>query len=111
MLSAASKFSTSDLTLRAAVVAGAAVFVLVLLGRGKPARRRWWIPRAWRPPAEVLEVEQLAVPLYRRTPWYRRVWAAVTSSVLSLVLGCLLAIAVSLAAIYLVTSLTDLLKQ
>ena len=42
---------------------------------------------------------------------YRRVWAAVSSSVLSLVLGCLLAIAVSLGAIFLVTSLTDLLKQ
>ncbi len=69
------------------------------------------MPRGHRPAPEILQVEHLPVPLYRRTPLYRRIWAVISGSVLSLVLGALLALLIGAGAIYFVTTLTGLLKK
>jgi hypothetical protein len=50
-------------------------------------------------------------PLYRRAGLVRRTWAALSSSVLAVVTGAVLATVVAFGTALLVTTLTDLLKN
>jgi ABC-type nitrate/sulfonate/bicarbonate transport system permease component len=70
--------------------------------RGEPLVRRSWAP---------IEVAETTTPLYRRAGLLRRVWAAVASTGLAVVIGAVLAVVVAFGTGYLVIYLTDLLTQ
>ncbi len=70
--------------------------------RGEPLLRRAWVPT---------DVAETTTPLYKRPGPIRRIWAAVASTGLAVVIGTVLAIVVAFATGYLVITLTDLLKQ
>jgi hypothetical protein len=103
-------WSTSAATSRAAWFGVGAILLLVLLGRVKPAKRRQLTVRGLREVPRDLAVEQLPTKLYRRPPVWQRILAFVGLGSMSTVMGALIAIAVSLVAIWLVTTLTSLLK-
>jgi len=70
------------------------VLLLIAVDRRKPARHRRITPRGLLPgrAPDVRVVSQEAVVPYRPTPWWRRILALGELSILSLVLGALLAI-------------------
>jgi hypothetical protein len=103
-------WSTSDLINRAAWFGIGAVLLLVVLGRVKPAKNRRITVRGLRPVPRDLVVEQTEVPLYRRPPVWQRLLSFLGLGALSTVMGALLAIGLSLLAIFVVTTLTSLLK-
>jgi ABC-type nitrate/sulfonate/bicarbonate transport system permease component len=95
-------------------MAGLAILALVLAGwrkharatvrppRGEPMLRRRW---------EAIDVAETTTTLYKRPGLLRRVWAAVASAGIAVVIGAVLAIVTAFATGYLVITLTDLLKQ
>lgn len=101
---------TTDITLRAAVVAVTALVVLILVSSNRPARARVWIPVSRRRPLPPSRVERLPVPLYRAPRWWERLTAATGLSVIAAVVGAVLAAVVGAVLIYAVTTLTGLLK-
>lgn len=70
--------------------------------RGEPLLRRAWAP---------IDIAETVTPLDRRPGPIRRLWAAVASAGIAVVIGAVLAIVVAFAAGFLVITLTDLLKQ
>lgn len=92
---------------------------VLLAGWRKPARAQPRAPRTlpgddtlWlRRPRVPYEVDEAHVPLYRRAGLVRRTWAALSSSVLAVVTGAVLATVVAFGTALLVTTLTDLLKN
>ncbi len=93
---------------------GLAVLALVFAGWRKNARAVPKLPRRepilrrrWEP----IGIAESTVPLYKRPGPIRRVWAIVASSAIAVVLGVVIAITVSFGLAYVVTTLTDLLKQ
>ena len=94
-------------------MAGLAILALVLAGwrknaratartpRGEPILRRQWEPV---PIAET-------TTLYKRPGPLRRLWAAVASSSIAIVIGAVLAVVIAFGSAFLVITLTDLLKQ
>jgi heme A synthase len=105
--------SINDLTVRMAWIAGVAVVALVLAGWRKTARAQPKRPRSpyetpRRVPYQVTEA--VAQPYHPAGP-LRRVWAIVASSGLALVIGAIIATVTAFALAWIVTTLTDLLKQ
>lgn len=95
-------------------MAGLAVVALILAGWRKTARPT--APTARRDPIvrrpwEPIGIAETTTSLYKRPSVLRRVWAAVASSGLAIVIGAVLAIVVAFGTAYLVITLTDLLKQ
>lgn len=94
-------------------MAGLAIVALVLAGWRKNARASAKAPRApavrrrWEP----IGVGETTVPLYKRPGLLRRLWALVAGSGLAIVMGAVLATIVAFGLAYVVTTLTDLLKQ
>jgi len=95
-------------------MAGLAIAALVLIGwrknaRGVPQtpRREPKIRRPWVP----IGIGETTVPLYKRPGPLRRVWAAVASSGIAVVIGAVTAIVIAFGTAYVVITLTDLLKQ
>ena len=101
---------TSDLTVRAAVVAAAAIAVLILVSNNKPARARAWVPVSRRRAVQPTRIERLPVPLYRSPRWWERLAATAGLTVISGVVGAVLATVVAGILIFAVTTLTGLLK-
>lgn len=106
--------SVTDLTVQAGWMVGLAIAALVLAGWRKNARavprtprRAPTIRRPWVP----VGIAETTVPLYRRAGPIRRVWAVVAGSALAVIIGALLATVVAFGLAYMVTTLTDLLKQ
>ena len=70
--------------------------------RREPVIRRRWVP---------VGIAATTVPLYRRAGPIRRVWAIIAGSGIAIIMGALLATVVAFGLAYIVTTLTDLLKQ
>jgi len=79
-------------------VAGASVLLLVVIDHRKPARRRGVAPRAralgGRAPS-ARDVEHLPTITYQRTPLWRRILSFGELSLLGVVIGALVAIAIA----------------
>ena len=56
-------------------------------------------------------IAEATVPLYKRPNILRRVWAAVASAGIGVVIGAVAAIIIAFGSAYIVITLTDLLKQ
>ena len=56
-------------------------------------------------------VDSIAVRAYRRTPLWRRVWAVVAASTLTAITGAVVAIVVSAGLVFVVVTLTDMLRS
>jgi hypothetical protein len=106
--------SVTDLTAHAGWMLGLALVALVLAGwrknaravpripRSEPVIRRKWVP---------IGIAETTVSLYKRPGPIRRLWAIVVGSGIAIVVGAVLATIVAFGLAYLVTTLTDLLKQ
>ncbi|MET0911420.1 MAG: hypothetical protein ABWZ99_18290 [Ilumatobacteraceae bacterium] len=106
--------SVTDLTTQAAWMAGLAIVVLLLTGWRKNARAAARIPREsslprrkWAP----IGVAETTAPLYKRPSIFRRIWAVVAGSGLAIVIGVVIATVTAFGLAWLVTTMTDLLKQ
>jgi ABC-type nitrate/sulfonate/bicarbonate transport system permease component len=101
--------SINDLTVSMAWIAGLAILALVFAGWRKTARAQ---PKPLRrpldPPKRV--PYEVAEP-YRPAGVVRRLWAVVASSGLALVVGAVIATVTAFSLAWIVTTLTDLLKQ
>lgn len=91
-------------------MAAAAVAVLILVSNNKPARARAWVPVSRRRPVQPVRIERLPVPLYRSPRWWERLAAATGLTVISGVVGAVLATIIAGALIFGVTALTGMLK-
>jgi ABC-type nitrate/sulfonate/bicarbonate transport system permease component len=105
--------SINDLTVRMAWIAGLAILGLLFAGWRKTARAQ---PKPLRkpldPPKRIpYEVDQTVTQPYRPAGLLRRLWAAVASSGLTLVVGAVIATVTAFSLAWIVTTLTDLLKQ
>lgn len=95
-------------------MAGFALVALVLTGWRKTARAQ---PKARRtsiddPPRRVpYAVTEVVTPPYHAAGPLRRVWAAVASGGLAIVIGAVLATVIAFSLAWIVTTLTDLLKS
>jgi hypothetical protein len=105
--------STRELTIATAWIAVLAIVALVAAGWRKPARATANPARALRPTrARVgLLVTEEDVPLERRTPVWRRVWAIVAGSTMALVTGAVAATLIGFGASWLVITLSHMLKK
>jgi len=106
--------SVTDLTTQAGWMAGLAVLALVFAGWRKNARATARVPRRepivrrkWVP----VGVAETTTSLYKRPGPLRRLWAAVASSGIAIVIGAIVAITIAFGTAYAVITLTDLLKQ
>lgn len=103
----ASDISTSALTARAALVAGASILLLVIVGRAKPARPKWWLPREERENVRALQVQRMPTELYRKPRWWERLAALVGLPAIGIVLGVLAATAIAGVLIYVFTTVSS----
>jgi hypothetical protein len=106
--------SITDITVHAGWMLGLALLALVLAGwrknaravarvpRSEPIIRRKWVP---------IGIAETTVPLYKRPGPIRRVWAILAGSGIAIVIGAVLATTIAFGLAYVVTTLTDLLKQ
>ena len=58
-----------------------------------------------------MPIAQLPAPLYRPTPWWRKVWSIIAGSVLAVIMGAVIATVVAFAVAWSVITLTDMLRQ
>lgn len=106
--------SVTELTTQAAWMAGLAIAALVFAGWRKNARA---VPRNQRREPRIarervpIGIAEAVVPLYKRPNPIRRVWAAVASAGIGVVIGAIMAIVIAFGSAWLVITLTDLLKQ
>jgi hypothetical protein len=105
--------SVNDLTIRAAFVAGLALFALLLTGWRKTARAT---PKTSRGVDGTLRRVPYAVvreptPPYHAPNPLRRLWALVASGGLTVIIGAVIATVVAFGVSVIVTRMTDLLKQ
>ncbi len=95
-------------------MAGLALVALALAGWRKTARAAPRTPRSesiLRRPREPIPIAETTTTLYKRPGPLRRVFAAVASSGIAIVLGAVLAVVIAFGAGYLVITFTDLLNQ
>ena len=115
---ASSSILQQALTERVGWTVGAAILVLVVVGRVKPVRgKRPLHRRAWEKLPGVrprvvppLVVEHQPTALYHRTSWWRRLLALIGGSLISIVMGAMLALVIGAGAIWAVSSLTSRLR-
>lgn len=106
----ASEISTSALTARAALVAGASILLLVIVGRAKPARPKWWLPREERRNVPAVSVQRMPTTLYRKPHWWERLAALVGLPAIGIVLGVVAATAIAGVLIYVFTTVSGRLS-
>ena len=87
------------------------MLALLSLGWRKTARAAPKIPRGRREAGQGIEVDEIAVPVYRRTPLWKRLWAMMSAGLLSVLAGTLAAIALAVGISWGVTTLSDMLKR
>lgn len=95
-------------------MAALAIAALVFAGWRKNARAMPRTPRVepkFRRPRVPIGIAEATVPLYKRPNIFRRVWAAVASAGIAVVIGAVLAIVIAFGSAYVVITLTDLLKS
>lgn len=105
--------SINDLTVRVAWIAGLAIAALLFAGWRKAARAQ---PKPLRNPVEMprrvpFQVAETVTQPYRPARVLRRVWAVVASSGLAVIIGAVIATVTAFSLAWIVTTLTDLLKQ
>jgi heme A synthase len=105
--------SINEVTVRMAWLAGLAIVALVLAGWRKTARAQ---PKGPRSPAATprrvpFEVTHGVARPYQPAGVVRRVWAAIASSGLAIVIGVILATVTAFSLAWMVVTLTDLLKR
>jgi hypothetical protein len=105
--------SINDVTVRMAWLAGMAILALGLAGWRKTARAQPKGPRSpitspRRVPFEV--THGIARPYHTAGP-LRRLWGAVASSGLAIVIGVVVATVTAFSLAWMVVTLTDLLRQ
>jgi ABC-type nitrate/sulfonate/bicarbonate transport system permease component len=106
--------SVTDLTTAAGWMAGLAIVALVFAGWRKTARAVPRTPRAepkLRRPRVPIGIAEATVPLYKPPNVFRRVFAAVASAGLGVIIGIVSAIVIAFGTAYVVITLTDLLKS
>ena len=106
--------SVTDLTTAAGWMAGLAIAAMLFAGWRKNARAIPRTPRAepkLRRPRVPIGIAEATVPLYKRPNPLRRVWAAVASAGIGIVIGVVAAIIIAFGSAYAVVTLTDLLKS
>ncbi len=94
-------------------IAGLAVAALALAGWRKTARAQ---PKSARDPMRPArrvpyQVQVVPAPLYRPAGILRRIWAVIASAGLTLVIGAIIATIAGFSIAFIVTTMTDLLKQ
>ena len=95
-------------------MAGLAIAAMLFAGWRKNARAIPRTPRAepkLRRPRVPIGIAEATVPLYKRPNPLRRVWAAVASAGIGIVIGVVAAIIIAFGSAYAVVTLTDLLKS
>lgn len=95
-------------------MAGLAIAALLFAGWRKNARAIPRTPRAepkLRRPRVPIGIAEATVPLYKSPNILRRVWAAVASAGLGIVIGIVSAVIIAFGAAFIVITLTDLLKS
>jgi len=94
-------------------IAGLAIVALAMAGWRKTARAQ---PKTSRDPIRTprripYEVQVAPAPLYRPAGVLRRIWAVVASTGLTLIIGAMIATIAGFTIAFIVTTMTDLLKQ
>ena len=94
-------------------IAGLAIAALVFAGWRKTARAQ---PKPPRNPVETprrvpFQVAETVTQPYKPAGLLRRLWAVVASSGLALIIGAVIATVTAYSLAWIVTTLTDLLKQ
>jgi hypothetical protein len=94
-------------------IAGLAVVALAMAGWRKTARAQPKTPRsAMQTPRRIpYEVHVAPAPLYRPAGVLRRLWAVIASTGLTLIIGAIIATIAGFSIAFIVTTMTDLLKQ
>lgn len=95
-------------------MAGLAIAALVFIGWRQNARAVPRTPRREpriRRPRVPIGIAEATVPLYKRPNPVRRLFAAVASTGIGVVIGAVTAIVIAFGTAYVVITLTDLLKQ
>jgi hypothetical protein len=122
-VSVTAALSVTDLTIRAAAIAGLAIAALLLTGWRKPARAEPRSPRGATTPRPALvtrhtdrrghgiAVEHLDAPPYRRPGLARRLAALAASGGIGVLTGVLFAIVTAFAIAFAVIWLTNLLQR
>ena len=106
--------SVTDFTTAAGWMAGLAIVALLFAGWRKTARATPRTPRAepkLRRPRVPIGIAEATVPLYKAPNPLRRLWAAVASAGIGIVIGAASAIVIAFGTAYAVITLTDLLKS
>ncbi|MGB8859340.1 MAG: hypothetical protein WCC60_08790 [Ilumatobacteraceae bacterium] len=105
--------SITEVTTAAGWIAGLAIVALIAAGWRKPARATADPARARRQATAPtgLEVAEVRATLARRSPWWRRLWSLLASSVLAVWVGAVMATIIGFGTAWLVITLTDMLKR
>lgn len=95
-------------------MAGLAIVALAFAGWRKTARAIPRTPRAepkLRRPRVPIGIAEATVSLYKPPNILRRVWAAVASAGLGIIIGIVIAVIIAFGTAFIVITLTDLLKS
>ena len=106
--------SVTSATTAAGWIVGLAILALIASGWRKPARATTDPSRALMPRRAArrgVPVEEYPTESYRRAPIWRRIWAALASSSLAVILGAVLATLVGYGAAWFVIRLSDMLRK
>jgi len=105
--------SIEELTTASAWIAGLAIVALIAAGWRKPARANAPTGREGRRSRNRMPVELAdgEAYLHHRTSLARKIWAAVASSALAMVIGAIIATVVAFGIAFTVIRLTDMLRQ
>jgi ABC-type nitrate/sulfonate/bicarbonate transport system permease component len=102
----------SELTTASAWIAGLAIVAMIAAGWRKPARAAAVLTREGRRSrTRAVPLTEVQTNLYRRTPVWRKLWAAMMASTLAIVIGAVLATLIAFALGWSVITLTDLLRR
>lgn len=103
----------AEITTAAGWMVGLAIVALIATGWRKPARATADPARARHPlrAPTGLEVAELRAPIAKRSPWWRRLWSVVASSVLALWVGAIAATIIGFGLAWGVITLTDMLRK
>ncbi len=93
------------------MIVGLAMLALLSLGWRKNARATPKVPRGHRQHGMGIEVDEVVLPTYHRTPIWKRLWALFSASMLSALAGTLVAIVLAVGVSWIVTTLSDMLKR
>jgi hypothetical protein len=105
--------NVTEVTTAAGWIVGLAIVALIAAGWRKPARATADPLRARRPHRASAGVELAALesPFAGPTRWWRRLWALIASSTLTVLVGAVIASAIGFGMAWMVITLTNMLKR